>query len=51
VAAEMLKASLGYLFSKNRVIEVLPAPDGAVMMMILCCNIRGFELQIKAGLF
>jgi hypothetical protein len=35
VVAETEKESCGYLLSKYFVIEVLPAPEGAVMMMSL----------------
>jgi len=35
VAADMEKESWEYLSRRNLVIEVLPAHDGAVMMMIL----------------
>jgi hypothetical protein len=35
VAADMEKARFGYLASRYLVIDVLPAPEGAVMIMIL----------------
>jgi hypothetical protein len=35
VAAETEKASCGNSFNKKWVIEVFPAPEGAVMIMIL----------------
>ena len=37
VAAETEKASFEYLLNKNLVMEVFPAPEGAVRMMTLFC--------------
>jgi hypothetical protein len=34
----MEKDSSGYFFSRKCVIDVFPAPEGAVMMMILSWN-------------
>lgn len=35
VVADTENASEGYLFNKKRVMDVLPAPDGAVIMITL----------------